>query len=578
MEALPDKFEDRVSVLYAELENGIEKLLTAAKKRSVLQAPYGRPPPFSPYISEADPSKFTTVTGDQEFSYDYGFNPLLFLSDLLEKAHPESVVARKQERLLLSAELSRRAKFAIRQNATAEFLKEEAKELLSGIVSGPFTVPISPNSIVVVLKALKSGTVTVQVSRSADFSTINQTITEEVSGSSVTCRVVVHDLVAASQYFVRCCVEEADPQQKPAVSSTDDHDLLLGGTGTAAADSSVTSAVAVEVAEDLRSFRGVSGGHFRRASCWTLPAEDGTDEQALESAATHNGPGTPGSRPGTARSDGQSSTAAAPEPQAAMFSMAVMGRVDASLSAETTSTRAGRPLPWPPLALGRGLQAASAVFAPPAAEAADVWPPRAEDEPLLQQQAQRSRPLFTCLLGDLFRHEGAKAASVTVPELHTEAAAAEEAAEAPGDREYRDKLFRLYKRSQLFLDPRSVLCGSSVLLAWNDTSPGSDQALKDEEAVYKAWSHEKRKIEKRWKEEKKGGGSSSGSRKAAAGPPPAPPLRRPEITRTLAALSEVSPAHDTYMMYLSAGDHYVLCDRISPLSARSRRRASCIGR
>ena len=182
MEILPKDFDGRVENLYSSLQEGIEKLLDTARKQEVLLPPYGCPLPYSPYIDPNDPGSGADTDADEnaQFTYDYGFNPLMFLSRLLKQSHPDSVVARKQERLRISAELTRKATFARRQTAALDYLRTESKRLCSGISSELLSVPISPTSLLVVFKALKPGQIILQACQSVDFAGRVLTISESI--------------------------------------------------------------------------------------------------------------------------------------------------------------------------------------------------------------------------------------------------------------------------------------------------------------------------------------------------------------------------------------------------------------
>ena len=95
-------FPEKVSVLKNILKNAIQELCEHAKKNKFLEFPYGKNPDPTPLITE---KQFVDMGGlacdDLEpiFNYEYGFDPLKFLSDYLVWAHPEAVRKREEEKL-----------------------------------------------------------------------------------------------------------------------------------------------------------------------------------------------------------------------------------------------------------------------------------------------------------------------------------------------------------------------------------------------------------------------------------------------------------------------------------------------
>lgn len=136
-----EDFEDKIELLNSTLHDSIERLLQEAKKKGVLLPPFGRPPTPTPFVDEdeeivQDLDATTEDTRNEDdvddvtnFKYQYGFNPLEFLADLLHLAHPQSVAKRRQQRSLAQQRLCSRAKHAHTLLSTAEGLKERTLQL-----------------------------------------------------------------------------------------------------------------------------------------------------------------------------------------------------------------------------------------------------------------------------------------------------------------------------------------------------------------------------------------------------------------------------------------------------------------
>lgn len=522
MEALPEAYDERISFLYSTIESGLERLLSAARKKDVLQAPFGRPAPFTPYVVPDAGSGAADSADDglePQFSYDYGFNALTFLSDIVRQAHPESVVARKLERLELFRELQRRAEVAKQQCGRAASLREDAALAAAGIAGPVVTAPLSPNALLVVVRPRCTGQLVVHVSSSPDFSTEFQSLKEPVTDVSSSCKVSVNDLFPAKQYYIRCCVEdEAIEKAGAAVAEGSDglDDLDLDGERTAEPTAPEKDGSEEHTVDCF--LQGPQGGVFGQASCWTLPADTAEDTGGAGEDATSS------SRPGSAISESHATTADQGPLYSPMFSLFLVGGLDGALEKHRTHTAAGDSLVWPALQLGKAFDIKSPILAPPAGPfGADVWPPLSENEAPSEEPL---RPLFSCLLGDVMPPTS-DAGELT---LATGAAA--------GADEKSKTLYNLFKNTKLFSDSESVLRNSAIFLAWNDASVGADVALKNEESVYKQWAHDKRKHEKRLAAEK-GGKDKGSSRKTSAATSAPPSLQRPPITPALNTLVEV---------------------------------------
>lgn len=535
METLPESYDERVRLLYGTLEVALGRLLTAARKKDVLS--------YCPPEAEGDAEDVS----EPQFTYDYGFNALSFLSDVLRQAHPESVVARKLERLDLFRELQRRALFARQQCSDADVLRRDAQLAAAGIASPPLTAPVSSSSILVVVRPRCTGYLVVHVSSSADFTAELQTLKEPVTDVQTSCKVGVGELHPSRQYFVRCCVE--DESIEAAAAATEKAGDLDLDTDTNA------PVEPPDGAEDGEShlvcfLQGPRGGVFAETCCWTLPAEQTEDAFIADDA-------TAGSRPNSAMSDSRTVPSEHMPAFPPMFSLFLAGAMDKALAKRFTKTRSGARKAWPSLELGAGFDCRNAIFIPPASEHlnADAWPPVVKQT---LPSAEKTRPVYSCLLGDVFPPSG----------THTDLYLAHDSEGRPDDKS--NALYKLLKSTKPFTDPHSILCNSSIFLAWNDSAVDADVALKAEEAIYKQWAHDKRKLEKKMAAEKKGKGSSAINKKTA---PPVPPLQRPPITPSLSALVEVtlSIALCCLLRYLTL----VFDCRIFLFSPKMKRPGSC---
>ena len=84
------------------LQNGIEKLLEHMKKHNYHEPPFGRLPDPTPLITEDEflsDGGLNSSDDDPEFKFEYGFDPLKFLSDYLIWAHPETIEARRMAKV-----------------------------------------------------------------------------------------------------------------------------------------------------------------------------------------------------------------------------------------------------------------------------------------------------------------------------------------------------------------------------------------------------------------------------------------------------------------------------------------------
>ena len=96
VDTLPPSFEDKKILLHGLLKRAIDGLLTEVRKQNILTAPYGRPEQPTPLLSLeqflktgglSEPLNMddgdNNGTDEPIFSYEYGFDPLIYLADYL---------------------------------------------------------------------------------------------------------------------------------------------------------------------------------------------------------------------------------------------------------------------------------------------------------------------------------------------------------------------------------------------------------------------------------------------------------------------------------------------------------------
>lgn len=216
-------YQEEVSTLHEILKKGVEELCKHAKQSNFLEFPFGRKPDPTPLISE---EFFINAAGgpdcdDKEppFVYDYGFDPLKFLSDYMVWAHPRSVAARQTAKVDAQARLTFRANHALNQLDTQQRLVERIGQMRAGIQWGPFGHAVSGSKLIVTLQPLKPSTIYVQTAEDRDFTAIVHTVRVTSSGSLLT-QVEVPRLEPSCPYFIRCFAISFEEAEAPSKSNT----------------------------------------------------------------------------------------------------------------------------------------------------------------------------------------------------------------------------------------------------------------------------------------------------------------------------------------------------------------------
>jgi len=183
-------FEEKFSLLEEILEQGIDKLLTLAEKKNYLKDPYGKAPEPSPLVTEEDfeeQVRLALAEGKRideidenppPCKFEYGFDPLHYLSDFILWSHPSSIERRGKERAEAHEALIERVAHSQKQLKVASSLKDTVSFQRAGILWGPFVTPINSTSVVAIVKPLSFGNVVFEFSLSPTFSEkIEKTVT-----------------------------------------------------------------------------------------------------------------------------------------------------------------------------------------------------------------------------------------------------------------------------------------------------------------------------------------------------------------------------------------------------------------
>eukprot|EP01032_Pedospumella_encystans_P027561 gene27561-31148_t len=268
------EYKEKVVLLQRIVHDGIAKLLAEAKKKDCLDPPYGREAFPTPLITEDQFIQDGALQSDDvepEFKFEYGFDPLKFLSDFIVWSHPNSVEDRRQKKIAAAKFLQLRADHARLQLSISRDLSQLANDQSSGILWGPIITPTSSTSVMVSCKPIKLGKVIFQISKFRDFKEILQR--EEVFVDSLNdesevatledilpVKVTFKGLKPANKHFVRCCLSSNPEMRVVPVKKPGDMPIEA-------------EEIVEEDGEGL-DFKGVVGGFFMKTEFWTLPSED----------------------------------------------------------------------------------------------------------------------------------------------------------------------------------------------------------------------------------------------------------------------------------------------------------------
>lgn len=208
-------FDESLEFLHITLQDSLNKLLQEAKVRNCIHPPYGRPPTPSPFVNENEIDINELLNNPLEceandrasFNYEYGFNPLIYLSQLILKAHPKSIAARKQLRNESVDRLISRVSHARKQLSIGKELAYRAKFLQSGVVHGPLTSPLNHNSVLFWCRTAIPGNLVVQISKNISFSPVFRSVIISSGGIDEPVKYILDDLEGATHYYLRCYLQ-----------------------------------------------------------------------------------------------------------------------------------------------------------------------------------------------------------------------------------------------------------------------------------------------------------------------------------------------------------------------------------
>ena len=219
-DALPTAFAEKKTLLHGLLKRAIDGLLTEVRKQNILAAPYGRPEQPTPLLSLeqflktgglSEPLNMDGTNGTDEpiFSYEYGFDPLIYLADYLKFLHPENIKNMRDVRGQAIDFLRFRAAHAQVQMDGLRDLQELTRRLQSGILWGPLVSPStlpSSTGMVVACKAVKDdgSDVIVEVAQDSLFAQIERTWTQRVDDALQVQKLVLDNLEPGRTYYLRC--------------------------------------------------------------------------------------------------------------------------------------------------------------------------------------------------------------------------------------------------------------------------------------------------------------------------------------------------------------------------------------
>lgn len=238
-----------------------------AKRRDCIKYPYGRSIQPTPLITEEEFYKSGAwnedigVNDEPEFSYSFGFNPLEFLSNFIEWAHPNSAVARKNAKISALDRLRSVGKHALHCLDVAKEIQHDLALLKSGILWGPNVGVSDSTTVNLVCQPLRSGVVQIEISQDCSFDPVLQcyefpyTASWEESAvypqEFTPLKVKLINLEAGKYYFIRCCLCDAVDDSEEALMTC--------------------------------RFPGKAAEFFQTCSFWTLPSQEIVQqEQDLE--------------------------------------------------------------------------------------------------------------------------------------------------------------------------------------------------------------------------------------------------------------------------------------------------------
>jgi hypothetical protein len=511
-----NNFEESLEFLHHSLHDSLNKLLQEAKSRNCISYPYGRPPTPSPFVNEDEidldellnnPLDCEDTNDRASFQYDYGFNPLIFLSELILKSHPKSIAARQLERNRSVQRLITRVNHAKRQLSTARELTSRAHFLRSGVVHGPLTSPLTANSVLFWCRTAIAGKLILQIAKNNSFNPIYRTVVISTDGVDEPIKFILDDLEASSHYFMRCYLQELqDEEDEPDMAMTSQQ-----SKGTLRPNSRQSPQQFHEDNDDSTvqtSPAPIDTRVYAKGQFWTLmPASQSNqrDSPVQQQQQQHRGGSNPLAYP---------------------LELLILSRYPSYQP----------PPPAPPAA------------APPLTSLWDTQLEESERQLTAATQSPHENSRHSYGYGLLSRHSPHPLFTCYVGDILTPPLASSSVASSGVDVETSPQLYPIFNQDLLlssatgqYPEPYNTLSPlllGSVFLAWNDTSHASETSLKAEEVIYKQWNYEIRKHEKRCREraEKEKTDPNKYSKRPL---PPPPVLTRPPMTSAFSSIVKV---------------------------------------
>ena len=499
VDALPADFEDKKTLLHGLLKRAIDGLLTEVRKQNILTAPYGRPTQPTPLLSLeqflktgglSEPLNMDNGNGTDEpiFSYEYGFDPLIYLADYLKFLHPGNIKNMRDEREKAIDFLRFRAAHAQVQMDGLRDLQKLTQRLQSGILWGPFVAPStlpSSTGMVVACKAVKDNgsDVIVEIAADSSFAQVDRTWTQRVDDASQVQKLVLNNLEPDRTYYLRCRLrskEERDVAAAAAAAAATEETKESDGRQQQEGEDGV---LAVPSQSPVIENEGVAG------------LGDGDGVVVDEQQPSSSGGGT------------------------LLFPYQYCQFTLSPSDDPSDSSNNGAPANVVTLA---AVNARSAHLSRSAAGADDA-------------------AVTSCFLGEVFPSSDALASDASM-------SAADDAASVASMDYYQRFTFLLHRYSRAFASPEGVLRNSPLLMAWHDRSAQSDMWLGEEEAAIKRFISDYGKYNKKFGGGK-GKAASSPTRKRSTAngsnsadvTPVLPTLERPVLSPSMMALLQALP-------------------------------------
>ena len=511
-DTLPVAFEEKTTLLHGLLKRAMDGLLTEVRKQNILTSPYGRPEQPTPLLSLEQFLKTGGLseplnmddndngTDEPIFSYEYGFDPLIYLADYLKFLHPENIKSMRDVRGQAIDFLRFRAAHAQVQMDGLRDLQELTRRLQSGILWGPFVSPStlpSSSGMVVACKAVKDdgNDVIVEVAIDSAFVSVDRTWTQRVDDATQVQKLVLNNLEPGRTYYLRCRLRSRDEREAEEAAAA-----VAAASGTEEAK---------ESADNVQQER----------------------EQSPQSQSVVENEGVAGLDTGISGERSAvvpSSLVDSPfRYQYCQFTMSPSDEPSENSNSSSVVVPVGQVMVAAVNARSAHLSMAAATAATGADDTA-------------------AAAVTSCFLGEVFPSSDAAATAAVSMSAADEAAAAAASASMAF---YQRFTFLLHRYSRAFASPEGVLRNSSLLVAWHDRSTHSDMWLGEEEATIKRFISDYGKYNK-----KVGGGkgkavsspasrkksSANGSNNADIIPVP-PTLERPVLSPSMTALLQALP-------------------------------------